>query len=68
MEASINVSPIGDDSPPWRRANPATSKLPADEKIQKAGRGRSPPRRTPKIAVASGRRPRKIMACADVTY
>lgn len=31
------------------------------------GVGRSPPRITPKIAVASGSSPKKTMECADVT-
>ncbi|MNC64558.1 hypothetical protein D3C81_2279730 [compost metagenome] len=37
------------------------------EKNQKAGRGRSPPRSTPNIAVAKGSRPRKTMEWAEVT-
>lgn len=37
------------------------------EKIQKASLGRSPPRRTPKIAVVRGRSPRKTIEWAEVT-
>ena len=50
----------------WTRAKPATVAAPRTENSQKAGFGRSPPRRTPKIAVASGSRPMKTIECAEV--
>ena len=67
IAASIKPSPTGDAVMPCVRAKPATSALPRHENSQKAGRGRSPPRSTPKTAVASGNRPTKIMECAAVT-
>lgn len=67
MAASIRPSPIGEAVTPCVRAKPATSALPTHENSQNAGRGRSPPRSTPKIAVASGSRPTKMMEWAVVT-
>ncbi len=68
---SIRRSPASEASRPveneFHIEKPATRALPAQEKSQKAGRGRSPPRRTAKIAVASGNSPTKTMECAEVT-
>jgi hypothetical protein len=41
MAANMNASPIGDALMPCAAANPATSKLPTIENIEKAGSGRS---------------------------
>jgi hypothetical protein len=47
-------------------AKPATESPPTIENSQKTGFGLSPPRKTPKIAVASGKRPMKTIEWADV--
>ncbi len=67
MAASIRASPIGEADNPCVSAKPTTNELPNPEKNQKAGRGRSPPRSTPKMAVESGSSPIKTMECAEVT-
>jgi hypothetical protein len=66
MAASIRRSPVAEALPLCASAKPATSRLPTTENSQKAGLGRSPPRRTPKIAVASGSRPMNTIECAEV--
>ena len=66
MAASISRSPTGAAAMPCARAKPATSALPRHENSQNAGRGRSPPRSTPKIAVASGNSPMKTIEWAEV--
>ena len=65
--ASINASPTSEAARSCDSAKPATSALPSMEKNQKAGFGRSPPRMTPKMAVASGNSPMKTIECAEVT-
>lgn len=40
---------------------------PSTENNQKSGLGRSPPRRTAKIAVLIGNNPKKTMECAELT-
>ena len=66
MAATISRSPVSEPAPLLNRAKPATVALPRPENSQNIGFGRSPPRRTPKMAVASGRRPMKTMERADV--
>jgi len=66
MAASINRSPVHEAEKSCVRAKPATSELPAIENSQNTGRGRSPARSTPKIAVARGRRPIKTIEWAEV--
>ena len=55
-----------DADPPLESAKPTTVALPTPENSQNSGFGRSPPRRTPKMAVASGSRPMKTIECAEV--
>ncbi|MNP37596.1 hypothetical protein D3C76_1310540 [compost metagenome] len=55
------MSPRGEAVRPWATANPTTSRLPSTEKTQNTGRGRSPARKTPNTAVASGSRPTNTM-------
>jgi hypothetical protein len=59
-------SPVSEAAPLCDSAKPATARLPRIEKNQNAALGRSPPRSTPNIAVASGRRPMKTIECAEV--
>jgi len=61
MAPNIRKSPTDDAPVPCANAKPATSAAPKPENSQKAGRGRSPPRTTPKIAVVIGR------YCRDVS-
>ena len=68
MDASISRSPSTEALTPWVSAKPTTKRLPRIENSQNAGRGRSPPRITPKMAVASGNRPTKTIECAEVTW
>ena len=66
MAASIKRSPVNEANPLLASAKPATDAAPTTENSQNAGFGRSPPRMTPKIAVASGNSPMNTIECADV--
>src|SRR5690348_1202358 len=68
MAPSISMSPKGAAVMPCETAKPTTRALPRIENSQKAGFGRSPPRTTAKIAVASGSSPTKTIEWAAVTY
>src|SRR5690606_40299006 len=48
IASSIRTSPSGEAVRPRETAKPTTNRLPRMENIQKAKRGRSPPRSTPK--------------------
>ena len=67
IAATIRRSPVSEAPPLLRQGeSPRPTALPRTENSQKAGFGRSPPRSTPKIAVASGSRPMKTIECAEV--
>ncbi len=66
IAATISRSPASEAKPLFASAKPATDAAPTTENSQKAGFGRSPPRMTPKIAVASGKRPTNTIECAAV--
>src|SRR5437899_3140827 len=66
MAATISRSPLSEAKLLLESAKPATDAAPTPEKSQKAGFGRSPPRTTPKTAVASGTRPMNTIECAQV--
>src|SRR5690606_16780322 len=51
IASSIRTAPSGEAVRPRETAKPTTNRLPRMENIQKAKRGRSPPRSTPKAAV-----------------
>ena len=51
---------------PWVAAKAITASRPAAAANQNALVGRSPARRTANTAVAAGRRPTTMLACADV--